>query len=314
MPGALLALLGEKTVSPFPLNASWLQPEIVPAHWTAAARVAPTGRSGGAIEVRAGTDAEKASLPTLFPEGAWLAGDAIFVLHAADNETTIHAAAGLGSDGGLALGFAPSFPFAHDAAASLFEAVRAQARAVGVAEIFLRQPVASDSPLHRALERAGFETAGEQTLWLATVPAMLERARRLADRAGDEFKIRPLAAADLEPWRHRPEAKALLRPHASFDPDLSSAAFRDETPAGILVAQRIAGRAWVDVMCIANDARLAGCFVPMAIQALTAGIAAGTLEVVFVTGRDSRVASAFARRCGAKILQQGLRLRAHVRE
>lgn len=282
------------------LTAYWLSPEIVPAQrWQSPPALAP----GAPVSIRAGQPRDDASLRARFPTTLWPPGARVWVAEAP--AANIVGGVALTAAGGLTVDWTPALD-ARPERLALLQAALGAADALGLRELFTTHLVTPGDARHQALAAEEFVVSHEQVLWRMQFPRALQRLAS-APAPAVPFTLRPSRSEDVEFWRRQDAARRLIRPDVTFDADLSFVACDDGQPAGLLLAQRTGDLVWCDVICATRRAIRGGCFATLLRHGFLAWGAAGCTEIVFATEARGTMAAS-ARRGGAQVVQQGVRL------
>ncbi len=287
-----------------PLDATWLQPQIPPA---ARLHVTPPAIERSRLHVRLARFEDHQRLTARFPTTPWSAENLSVLGFANSSESHLLGAASITAQGGLTFQLAPE---GVPVASRLLETLIGQARLRTLVTLTTLNEIPVDDPRQAALLSAGFQAFSTVTLWKLPVETMLHRARRMAPPSSGRWTWRPATPADVAYWLGRPEARDLLSPQVVFCPDLSIVAEIDGRPGGLVLIQRLAKAAVLNLLFVSDEVRAAGGGItPLMMRGPHALRLAGIEEIVFTTDDTRREAIAFAKRCGGVSLRRHHRFR-----
>jgi hypothetical protein len=295
---------GSALASPLPLDAAWLQPEII------SPRPASTPASTPAValrdlETRAATAADLAALARVFPSDPWTSSLACYLTTARANPQIL-AAAALVPNGGVILRGQPEQSAALESSLSrLLPDPATQSEA----SLHNANEVVAESANARAFLACGFVRSTTLDVWLINIADITRRLQAMPAPDLTGWKFRPATPTDIAWWSRRPEARSILNEHTRYSTDLSFVAELAGQPAGIILIERlVASPAIANSVVTAADTRPHGTFVHLIAHATRALQLGGVTQALFVSDEMRRETAAFARRCRSRHLRQTWRL------
>lgn len=304
----LLALV-DPAASP-PSRPVWQQPRLV---ITGPLAASPKPGEFEHASLRPGKPLDQPRLAALFPRVVWPTQPAgSVVAQGTSGEAIILGAAAWTAEGALSLAMAPGSAAGSLASRLIAETV-AQALAGGLSQLCSTHPLPPGDPLLAPLRAAGFVVGEESTLWHFDFSTDRVRAALLKPRRSHNLALHPARATDVDFWRQRPEAARLLPAEPEFDPDLSWAATREGVMAGLILVRRLERTVVIELLAAAAAARAASTAAALLAQALQAARTAGFTAAIFSIDSSRAPAARLALRCGARVLQTGVRISFYLR-